>query len=468
MDFSRPGPPPDAGSLSPRTPAERWLACCAAAGPMPTEVALPGQALETLAALAGILLGTGKTLLILVPDDESLPDLSMALDLSLRPLCLVLPSADFAARIALRATISLLKSRLAREIDLEQELAWLAQRKRIDEKGSLWTEATRWGASNDRSPWPQDVAKLFPVRILPVAAYRELASQAADFVVFYRCDLGLETATLPGQHLHVGQHDAHSSHQALTINDEGTRLRIELSQLTQDVAELELELATAQAEMTDFTRRYYEQVGRRMTDLDALRAQLATQRTASLPDDAPARREAEKLRAEAERSAHESRRYKESQEEDSASTESAPFRPSQDIKRLFRQLAQKIHPDRATDEVDRAWRTQLMSEANRAYRAADTERLYEVAELWREGQDKMAPHTTPATNATRHDMLSLQVSRMRQRFNEIQTELHRLFGSRLYELFVAARQAFRQGRDLLQEMADSLDGQIRSLRAELA
>ena len=27
-------------------------------------------------------------------------------------------------------------------------------------------------------------------------------------------------------------------------------------------------------------------------------------------------------------------------------------------------MAQKIHPDRADDEADRAWRTQLMSEAN--------------------------------------------------------------------------------------------------------
>lgn len=456
--------------LSPRLQAERWLSCCAAAGPMPAEVSLPERPLETLAELATLLLGNGKSLLILVPDDEALPDLSMALDLSLRPLCLVLPSADFAARIALRATISLLKSRLSRDADQEQEQAWLAQRRRIEERTALWTEATRWGASNDRSPWPPDVAKLFPVRILPVAAYRELAAQAADLVVFYRCDLGLETAALPGQHLHVGQYDPQFTRHSLAINDEGTRLRIELSQLTQDVADLELELATAQAEMTDFTRRYYEQVGRRMTDLDALRAQLATRRTESLPEDAPARAEAEKLRAEAERSAWESRRYKESQEEESrdGNLDHTPFRPSQDIKRLFRQLAQKIHPDRANDEVDRAWRTQLMSEANRAYRAADAGRLHEVAELWREGQKKMAVHTASASLAGQHDTLSLQVSRMRQRFSEIQAELHRLFGSKLYELFVAARQAFRQGRDLLQEMADSLDGQIRSLRTELA
>lgn len=453
--------------LAPRAQAEQWLARCAAAGPMPTEVPVPSRPFETLAALVAVGLGAGKSLLILVPDEEPLPELSTALDLSLRPLCLVLPSAEFAARIALRATISLLKSRLARDNEEEQPHVWAQQRKRIQERTALWQQATQWSASNDRSPWPQDVAKLFPARILPIAAYRELAAQAADIVVFYKCDLGLETATLPGQHLHIGQREAMPSHQALVVSDEATRLRIELAQLTQDVAELELELATAQAEMTDFTRRYFEQVGRRMTELDRLRARLATQRAAAMPDDERAHREAEKLRAEADQSERESQRYEETRDDVSPNAKAAPFRPSQDIKRLFRQLAQKIHPDRASDEADRAWRTQLMSEANRAYRAADANGLREVATLWEEGQVALGTAVPPAPTS-RHDTLSRQVEQMRQRLNQIEAELHRLFGSRLYELFAATRQAYRQGRDLLQEMADSLDGQLQSLQAELS
>jgi hypothetical protein len=452
--------------LAPRAQAEQWLARCAAAGPMPTEVPVPSRPLETLAALVAIVLGSGKSLLILVPDEEPLPELSTTLDLSLRPLCLVLPSAEFAARIALRATISLLKSRLARDNEEEQAAAWTQQRKRIQDRAPLWQEANRWNASNDRSPWPQDVARLFPARILPIAAYRELAAQAADIVVFFKCDLGLETATLPGQHLHIGQREAMPAGQALAVSDEATRLHIELSQLTQDVAELELELATAQAEMTDFTRRYFEQVGRRMTELDRLRAQLATLRAAARPEDVRAGEEAERLRAEAAQSERESQRYNETRDDLSPGAEAAPFRPSQDIKRLFRQLAQKIHPDRASDEADRAWRTQLMSEANRAYRAADAKGLREVATLWEEGQ--AVPSAVSPAPTFHHDTLSRQVAQMRQRLHEIEAELHRLFGSRLYELFAATRQAYRQGRDLLQEMADSLDGQLEALHGELA
>jgi len=56
-----------------------------------------------------------------------------------------------------------------------------------------------------------------------------------------------------------------------------------------------------------------------------------------------------------------------------------------------------------------------------------------------------------------------QVERLRARLAEIESELHRLFGSRLYELFIATRQAARQGRDLLGEMAAQLDASIAEL-----
>ena len=449
--------------------ATQWLARCTSAGSMPAEVTLPEQPLQTLAALVTLVVGSGQTMLILVPDEEPLPELSTALDLTLRPLCLVLPAAEFAARIALRATLSLLKSRLARASEDEHASAWSRQRELIASNTSLLQAASDWSARNDRSPWPSDIGRLFPARILPIAAYRGLPSQAADVVVFYRCDLGLETATLAGRHLHVGQRQSATADRALAVNDETARLRQELNQLTQDVADLELELATAQAEMAEFTHHYFEHVGTRMTELDRLRARLASLRAATAPDDTDAQREAERLSAEAAQSARESERFRRARDEDGQTTEAPAFRPSQDLKRLFRQLAQKIHPDRAQDEADRAWRTQLMSEANRAYRAADAQALSEVAALWDEGPPRDLAHvgTAPTSGTPPKNALMGQIERMRQRFRTIETELNRLFGSRLYELFAAARQALRQGRDLLREMADSLDAQISDLRRTL-
>ncbi len=426
----------------------------------------------TLAALCGQVLAAGKRLLLLVPDDDPLPALSTALDPDLRPLCLVLPSADFAARIAVRATLALLRSRLARGDDAGNAAAWQTQRRRIAAADPAWQAALTWGAGNDRSPWPRDVTGLFPVRILPVAAYREQPVRDSDLVVFYHCDLGLETATLPGRHLHVGHRWAASPGRTLAPSDESSRLQMELAQLTQDVGELELELATAQGELAEFTHRYYEQVGLRMTELDALRARATACQARRSPHDLTAAAAAAAAQAESERSAAEQRRFERhrQRQESPPPGASTGFRPDADVKRLFRQIAQKIHPDRAADENDRAWRTQLMSEANRAYRAADLDGLREVAALWEEGAPPAAsaPAGVGSTgSAAPPSGLRGQVQRMRRRLQDIQDELHRLFGSKLYELLAAARQAWRQGRDLLQEMADSIESQIVALRLQL-
>lgn len=454
--------PSATADIDPAAVAAAWYAHFAVSSlaAMPREEALPQRPLAVLAAFAAIALAEGRTLVILAPDDQQLPEISNALDLAIRPLCLVLPAADFAARIALRATLSLMKSRLARECEDEQAAAWQRQRQRIAQNEALWQEAHRWVARNDRSEWPEQVADLFPARILPIAAYRNLRQKNSDITLLYRCDAPPELIVPPGSLLRVGARAATTRDRSVTVADVELQLQMELAQLSQDVADLELELATAQAEVGEFTRRYFELVGRRMVELDAIQARLARQQAERAPDNPGIRAEARKKQEKAERSANEGARFRQA-----SADEPAAFRPSADVKRLFRQIAQKIHPDRAKDEADRSWRTRLMSEANRAYRAGDATALHEVAALWQEGcrdapADKVAVSSAPT--------LVRQVERMRGRLLEIERELQKLFGSRLYELFIAARQARRQGRDLLAEMAEKLDGTITQLTQQLA
>lgn len=454
--------PSATADVDPAAVAAAWFAHFAVSSlaAMPREEALPQRPLAVLAAFAAIALAEGRTLVILAPDDQQLPEISNALDLAIRPLCLVLPAADFAARIALRATLSLMKSRLARECEDEQTAAWQRQRQRIAQNEALWQEAHRWVARNDRSEWPEQVAELFPARILPIAAYRNLRQKNSDITLLYRCDAPPELIVPPGSLLRVGARAAATRDRSVTVADVELQLQIELAQLSQDVADLELELATAQAEVGEFTRRYFELVGRRMVELDAIQARLARQQAERAPDNPGIRAEAQKKQEKAERSAHEGARFRQA-----SADEPAAFRPSADVKRLFRQIAQKIHPDRAKDEADRSWRTRLMSEANRAYRAGDETALHEVAALWQEGC-RDAPANKVAVSSA--PTLVRQVERMRGRLLEIERELQKLFGSRLYELFIAARQARRQGRDLLAEMAEKLDGTITQLTRQLA
>jgi hypothetical protein len=203
-----------------------------------------------------------------------------------------------------------------------------------------------------------------------------------------------------------------------------------------------------QSEVGDFARRYYAQVGALMTELDALRASRASRRAERAPSDEAVRHAARAADEQAARSRREQQRYA-----DHERGEAKPFRPTTDIKRLYRQVAQKIHPDRARSEEDRRWRTQLMSEANRAYRAGNEAALHEVLSVWRKGQGEVE-------ETVQRDGIAAQIERLKRRLGEIEAELRRLFASRLYELFIAARLARRRNRDLLEEMAEDLARQI--------
>jgi hypothetical protein len=200
-----------------------------------------------------------------------------------------------------------------------------------------------------------------------------------------------------------------------------------------------------------------------------LQAQLATA-AAREKNDPRMRDEAQRQQQQADESTREWRRFDTAHED----ADAPPFRPDDDLKRHFRRLAQQIHPDRASDDADRAWRTQLMSEANRAYRHGNRRALDEIASLWAESRrasatpatdDDAAGHrTASAAVSPAPTFLAAEIDRLRARLGEIERELQRIFGSRLYELFVTARQAARQGRDLLTEMAAQLDAAIAQLR----
>ncbi len=443
---------------------QAWLARLdAPAAPPLFQAELPDAPAPALAALAAEALARGRSLLIVVPDDEPLPDISNALDLGLRPLCLVLPAADYAVRIALRATLSLLKSRLSRHPDDAEGPAWAAQRARLADAADLWQAALAWSARGlDRESWPGEIGRLFPVHILPLSVAQSLATPA-DWVALVQPERLPENlrALWPGslRTLLLGGGAVPAGGGALAAVDATARLRAELELLTQELSELELELATAQAEIAEFTRRYASLIGGRMTELDRLQAAIAIQRAEREPENSAARQQAEQAQNQAEQSQRENQRFADIDRE-----EIPAFTPTRDIKKLYRQLAQKIHPDRAKDEEDRNWRTQLMSEANRAYRSGDESSLREILSLWQEGEGR-----TPAarTETAAPAGLMAQVANVRRRVAEIEAELNRLYGSRLYELFSAANMARRQGRDLLQEMADRLDLQIAAAQSAL-
>lgn len=446
------------GTADGASAAQAWLAKLLAAEGTQVEL-LPDCGPATTAALAALAaeaLARERSLLLVCPDDAGLPELSNALDLNLRPLCLVLPAAAHVSAITLRATLSLLKSRLSRAAADAEGPAWARQRQRLADHDELWRQCLAWSQRGmDGEPWPIGLATLFPIRILPQVLALRLTEPSDWVVVTAHAGLPADLCRpWPGAQrtLVLGAAAAGS----LAGVDPAARQRAELEVLTQELSELELELATAHAEIADFTRRYHALIGTRMATLDDLRAEAAARRAEADAADTEACAAAAAAHERADRTRRESSRFEHIVRETPRS-----FAPSTDLKKLFRRLAQKIHPDRADNEPDRMWRTQLMTEANRAYQAGDEAALLEVLALWEEGT---AFRTKREADG---DMLTAQLARLKQRIAEIEAELNRLFGSRLYELFTATNIARRAKRDLLQEMADRLDADIAAVQGQL-
>ena len=73
--------------------------------------------------------------------------------------------------------------------------------------------------------------------------------------------------------------------------------------------------------------------------------------------------------------------------------------PSADLKRIFRDVAKAVHPDRATDDAARFRRHSLMAEANRAYAEQDEDRLRLILRAWEQSPEAIVGETAEALEA---------------------------------------------------------------------
>jgi len=126
---------------------------------------------------------------------------------------------------------------------------------------------------------------------------------------------------------------------------------------------------------------------------------------------------------------------------------------SVELKRLYRQLARRFHPDFALDEEDRSYRTGIMMAINAAYAMADLERLEELA---------LEPDSQPQilTDQDMAEALLKEWYRCQRRMEEIELELIRLEEHPSAELMRRADEAAEGGKDLLDELESELGKRI--------
>lgn len=132
------------------------------------------------------------------------------------------------------------------------------------------------------------------------------------------------------------------------------------------------------------------------------------------------------------------------------------------LKKLYRQLARRFHPDLAESETDRAYHTQMMMRINAAYAAGDLEQLQQIALE----PDSIAHADGALSDQQLAEALLREVARCQRRLAEIKEELARLAQHRNARLLEKARQAEKRGIDFLQKMAAELQEKITHKRIE--
>lgn len=254
--------------------------------------------------------------------------------------------------------------------------------------------------------------------------------------------------------IHPGNPRAHSSAKtplksAVKPEErELARKRAEQEAIEAELAERELRAASLRAELAAFERKYLHFVGSRYAELDEWKAKLAERMAREQPENERAQQAARVARAIA------------GETQTAVGPESAKepgaFKASPEMKRLYRDVAKRIHPDLTSDRKDRAKRQQLMAEANQAYERGDEARLARIL-----AEYDCSPDAVEGEGAGAELVRVIRrVSQARTRLAEIEAEMHELVRSDLYLLKSRVEEAEKGGRDVLAEMTEKVEEQI--------
>jgi hypothetical protein len=234
------------------------------------------------------------------------------------------------------------------------------------------------------------------------------------------------------------------------------RKRDEHKALENELAERELRAMNLRAELGAFERRYLHLVGLRYAELDEYKAQLAERLAAEQPQNERAQKAARDARGRANET--------KTGAGEKAEHEPRAFKASPEMKRIYRDVAKRIHPDLTSDREDRATRQLLMARANEAYERGDESGLSTILAEY-DSSPEAFQGEGPGAELVR---VIRRISQVRGRLAEIEAESQTLLRSDLYQLRVRAEEAAQDGRDVLQEMIAKADEQIAEAKRRLA
>jgi hypothetical protein len=238
----------------------------------------------------------------------------------------------------------------------------------------------------------------------------------------------------------------------------------------QALIEFEIAVETFRVEVENFSRLHHQKLGPMYARLDELDAQIAEAR-ASRTGDPEDLRKAQEARAIVMPMPGVDELFHDWIDSDGLSPEAAAMlteqpvrppkrvRPTEEARKLYRELARKAHPDLAQDETERARRDEFITRVNAAYGRGDEALLIELAQEWAAGP------VTPETELSESEELYARLNWLTQR-----KELLTVLAQELEESAIGAmlRMAPDDPDRLLDEIADQLLGEVDQREAELA
>lgn len=255
-------------------------------------------------------------------------------------------------------------------------------------------------------------------------------------------------------------------------SEERAEARLERAVRVAEQALIEFEIAveTFRVEVENFSRLHHEKLGPMYARLDELDASIAEARAEKSgdPEDLRLAREA---RAAVLPLPGVEVLFDDWIDSDGLSAEAAAMlterpvrppqrvRPSEEVRRLYRELARKAHPDLAREEDERKRREEFITRVNAAYARGDEALLRELAEEWEAGP-------VPAEERlSESEELYARLEWLAQRKDLLSALARELEDSAIGSML---RLAPEDPDRLLEEIAEQLRGQVSEREAELA
>ena len=255
-------------------------------------------------------------------------------------------------------------------------------------------------------------------------------------------------------------------HSPYTTEEQLAHLRQQIEAAEAELVNREAELVDLRVELSAFRLEYDTRVGRKVAELEAVETEIkrCQRRISQYRQWGPGGPPQTRTGAAYVPVEEQYMRTWQQPEEPPSPPPAEPVDAATEaqIKKLYRQLCRRFHPDLTQDATERAWRTKMMTAVNAAYAARSVVELQALAE-----KPDRSPSAETGADEQRLAALRDKLQQIQRRLREVEQEIRELTNSPTMQMSLDVKFARRQGRDLLAEMAMDVEKDLARKRVEL-